>query len=147
MEIIGLVIILLLVVLGLLFFAYSNQRKANTKQDVVDTQMSQALLNAMMQSKTDCGPELYRAIQDCYDKNDLCDGNSCEYAKTKVSDILAGTLGKWKKPYQFFTDREGDKKIEFSDSCNVLSEKLSTGLYFIQDDDSTIIISLNICKI
>jgi hypothetical protein len=147
MEIIGLAIILILVVVGLLFFAYSNQRKVDPKQDLIDTQMSQSMLNAMMQSTTDCGPDLFRTLQDCYGKNDLCGGDSCGYAESKIAEIMEGTLNKWKKPYMFYAEADGERMLELSEECSDLSEKLSTGLYFIQEDEKTIIVSLNICKV
>jgi hypothetical protein len=146
MEIIGVAIIVIIVVIGMFFVMFSGRKKLDTKQDIMDAQLAQAMLNSMLGSETECGNSLYHVIKDCYGRNSLCK-NSCQYVHDKVGEIFNGTLEKWGKPYRFYTDRKGERKIILEDRCTQFSEKSSTGLTFISYHSDSIVVSLELCKV
>jgi hypothetical protein len=144
MEIIGVLFVVLIIGAGMIFFLASKS-KIDTKQDLSESQLSQAILNAILPSTTDCGPELSRVIENCYGKNTLC-GNSCKYATDKMLEMMDGSLGKWQKPYRIYTNRGGKILIDI-DKCGNYTEKVSSGIFLIPQEKKNIVVTLDICKI
>jgi len=146
-EIIGIVIIVIILLIGFFYMMLSN-KQTESKQDIEDAHLSQALLNIIMQTNSECGPEYSIIIQDCFGKNEKCPGmNSCSYVSEKVQEILDSTLGKWQKPYSFYVTRESNKKMDINYvGCNEFKEKSSLATAIISDTPN-IVVNLGICKI
>ena len=145
MEILGVALIVVIVVIGLFFTMFSKPKTFDSKEDVLDSQLAQSLLNAMLQSETECGNQLSAVIEDCYKRNTLCK-DSCRYVHEKVADIFNETLDKWGKPYRFYTDRKGERKIILEKDCTQSSAKSTSGLAFLNYKSDTIVITLDLCS-
>ena len=150
MDILGLVLIVIIVVMGLFFLMIASRTTNETKVDLLDSQLSQSLVNVMLQATTDCGQSFIKIVEDCYGRNNICGSvNSCDYISTKSKEILDGTLKKWKKPYRFYISKNNVKKVDIDSDeleCTNLMKR-STGLLLIQDKEKVIIATLEICKI
>ena len=146
-EIIGVVIIVIILIIGFFFLMFSR-KQADSKQDIENVQLSQAMLNVIMQTNSECGPEFSTIIQDCFNKNEKCPGmNSCNYAEEKIQEILDNTFGIWQKPYSFYATKDNNKKIDINYvGCNEFKEKFSLATAIISDKPN-IIVNLGICKI
>lgn len=145
MEILGVALIVIIVVIGLIFAMFSKSKSYDAKEDVLDSQLAQSLLNAMLQSETECGNQLSAVIEDCYQRNTLCK-DSCMYVHKKVADIFNETLDKWGKPYRFYVDRKGERKIILERDCTQFSEKSTSGLAFLNYKSDTIVVTLDLCS-
>lgn len=146
-DILGLVLVVILIVILLFFFLLLNNSVEN-KNNIINSQLSQSILNILMQVNTECGPDLSVIIQDCFGDNQKCSGsNSCDYASSKIQEIFSNTLVKWEKPYIFYAKKSSGKKIEFSyGGCTENKEKSSLATTIISDEPINIIVSLGICK-
>ncbi|MBT3720121.1 hypothetical protein HN789_04500 [archaeon] len=146
-EIIGLVLVVILLVIIIFFILFSNKNIDN-KNDIIDSQLSQSVLNILMRTDTQCGPDFSVIIQDCFNDNSKCPGsNSCDYATFEIKKIFSETLDKWQKPYIFYAKKSSDKKIEFSyGGCTDFKEKAYLATSIISDEPNNIVVSLGICK-
>ncbi len=89
-EIFGFVIIILLViVIGVVIFAFSLQRSIKKPTIIADVQVNN-LLNSIMQYSTDCQlKKLSEVIVMCYNAQDCSQTETaCNYAQKKINEIL-----------------------------------------------------------
>ncbi|MFH2019871.1 MAG: hypothetical protein ABIJ34_00505 [archaeon] len=147
-DAIGIVFIVIILAIAMLYVAMQQKdNTVNNKQDLIDSHLSQSLLNSIMESTTDCNTEMYRVIEDCYGRNDICETDSCVHAADKIKDILKGTLEKWGRPYRIYADSADVRLLDLSQNCSRFDEKVSSGLFFIPTTTGTIVVTLDICKL
>lgn len=145
MEMMGVALIVVIIVIGMFFVLFSKKTDVDSKEDILDSQLSQGLLNAMLSSETACGNDFSEVVKDCYGRNTLCK-DSCMYIHEKAAEVFNGTLEKWGKPYRFYTERKGDRKIILEKKCTQFSEKSSIGIAMINYRSDVIVVTLEICK-
>ena len=144
-ELIGIVILVILVVIGV-FFLLFQQKEVDTKNSLVDAQLSQSMLSTMMKSHTECGPELSVVIQDCFGDDEKCPGiSSCDYASDYIKDIFENTLEKWNKGYIFYVTQEDNLMIDFNfKECTEFKEKSALALAVLSEEPN-IVVTLGVC--
>ena len=151
-EILGLVLVVIIVVIGLVFFIGISARGSTLRvNDFTDNSDTQGFLNAMLGTKTDCGVELKEIVTDCYGRNTKCSPDSCAYASGYISRVLENTLQEKEKPYRLMISMGSDVRIgespEISYSgCDDDSEKATSGYIFLPAGEGTITVTLDICK-
>lgn len=110
MEAVGLVIIVILISLGLLFFiSFSSRSAPGVKSTFTRSQIATNFLHAVEHTSTTCGLEVSDLIQDCISPLEdlVCTAaagqrlSSCQYVNVTVGGLLDKTLGSWGKKYQF----------------------------------------------
>lgn len=106
--------------------------------------MAQSFLNSVMKSNTECGVDLIKVVQDCYDGNNICDIDSCEYALEKIEFLFNSTLKKAERPYNFYAKYGSERRIELNyDNCNSKKQMATPGQIVLP---SNIIVTLEICQ-
>ena len=149
-EILGLaVIVIILVIGGVFFIKYNIGKKDSNLGSYTDPEMAQSFLNALMKTDTDYSI-VSNVISNCYSvKNHLCGGDCCDYAHYIMTSALEATLGEWGKSYRLTIRKGSDKKIKdipANSDCTDLSEKEQPGFYSIPPPPEPIIVKLEICK-
>lgn len=106
MEILGLAVIVVLIMLGVLFAVFFVLRapQSDVAQTYKESQLASSLLTAMLATTTPCNhATVTELLQDCaaYNQLECPSGTSCDEASTAIGKMLDGTLGTWKRSYQF----------------------------------------------
>jgi len=176
MEIFGVIIIVMLLIFGLVFWIGSKIRKSDDDRGIgLGTDVSQRLLNAMFNSNSPSGLTLKDCIKDIADNGDSkCKTAGYEYSMTytraALEKMLSDTLGKWGRRYKLsvltgppgnyrrvrtssmtsttaeFIEIESPAGPGIDAGCGALEDKEAPGVLFIPAKD-TIIVKLEICKI
>ncbi|MEK6849674.1 MAG: hypothetical protein AABY01_03845 [Nanoarchaeota archaeon] len=120
MEILGLAVIVVLIMLGVLFAVFFVLRApaSNIAQTYKESQLASSLLTTMLATTTPCrGATVTELLQDCASAGQLtCPyGTSCDEASNAIGTMLEGTLGVWKRSYQFsITGASNTEAITFA---------------------------------
>lgn len=105
-EIVGLMIIVILVTMGMLFYVSYSSREIDRPNDAkkfVDTEIGTSFISALLKTNV-CNVNVDDLITDCAKTNRqiTCGGlNSCEQLNQTVRDVLNNTLEVWDLPYEF----------------------------------------------
>lgn len=143
-DIMGLVIIVIIIIIGIFFLVFSSSKKIDFKQNLQDSQMAQSFLNSLMKSNTNCGVDLIKVVQDCYDGYNICGTDSCDYASEKINYLFNSTLKKWEKPYNFYAKKGTEKKIQLNyDNCDSQKKMAAPGQIVLPSD---IVVTLELCQ-
>ncbi len=70
-ETIGFILVVIIVVL-VIFFVLLSKKSFDDKNNIIDSQLSQSMLNTLLQVNTGCGPSFSVIIQDCFNDNSFC---------------------------------------------------------------------------
>jgi len=118
MEIIGLVIIVILISLGILFYLqFSLNTRTTTKQEFTGAQMVTNTINTLLElNLPECGGDMNvrKLIQNCQNLNDKeCKGiKACSYVNQTTKKIFGKTLEKWNKKYKLKIFTTSEELIE-----------------------------------
>ena len=149
-EIIGLVIIVLLITMGLLFFVKFGilDKEDDIKGSFIDSELANNMVDVLLKTTTDCKESSVTDLfQDCAAFNKIdCNGmNSYEKLNQTIDIIFGKTLEKWKKSYEFRAYRGSEQILEKNyGECNRYSNRESK-TYPIPTDRGTLFITLDIC--
>jgi len=149
-EIVGLVIIVLLITIGLLFFVKFVVLKepSDTKNTFINSELANNMLDVLLRTTTDCKESSVSDLfQDCatFKKID-CDGiNSCEKVNETIEWILTGSLDKWSKQYEFRAYIPDNDPISSYGKCATNADRESK-TYPIPTDGGTLFIKMDICS-
>jgi hypothetical protein len=152
-EIMGVAIIVIILVIAGVFFLAMRSKNASNSQSFTDPELSQSLLNSIMNTKTERYMIVQDIIKDCYSNhNENCRSDTisdcCDYAHQTLTNALNATLGKWQRSYRLTVIKGSEKKIEDipeNSGCNDFSEEEQPGIVFIPPPP-LIIVTLEICK-
>ncbi len=151
-EIVGLVIIVLLITVGLLFFVkfvVLNDSDSDPKKNYVDSELASNMINVLLKTTTDCKKSsMTELFQDCagFQRIECNDGmDSCSKIQQVSRNIFNNTLDEWKKQYNFKAYTVGGDTIENIDRCRPRSDRVSK-TYPIPTDRGTLFITLDICS-
>jgi len=149
-EIVGLVIIVLLITIGLLFFVKFVVLKepSDTKNTFINSELANNMLDVLLRTTTDCKESSVSDLfQDCatFKKID-CDGlDSCEKVNETIEWILTGSLDKWSKQYEFRAYIPDNDPISSYGKCATNADRESK-TYPIPTDWGTLFIKMDICS-
>lgn len=95
-EMVGLVVIVLLIVMGIIFFLkFSIQNKQSPlEKSTIESIEANNLLNALLKA-TVCDKEkisVEQAIEQCKQNIEICDQSPCKFTKTKIEEIFKSSL-------------------------------------------------------
>lgn len=118
-EIIGLVIVVIILVLGALFYVWlAGKEKPNTANEVVlETSYASNLLSAVLNVKI-CNEtkQVKEAIVSCFNEEELCDKDACNLVSEEVNKIISEITVKDFRKYTFKAKRDGEGK-KFKEEC------------------------------
>ena len=164
MEIIGLVFIVILVAIGMLFYVrFGAKTDTNIKKDFVQKELVTSSLNALIQSRTDCGNLKFEDMIKHLASNTrtvYCDDyglktiNPLEFLNETTTDIFNQTLSKWGKEYSLvvrlsLSDDNNVFKISESENFQKICsrKRKDSSLFFLpQEFQGKIYINLEICS-
>jgi len=149
-EIVGLVIIVLLITIGLLFFVKFVVLKepSDVKKTFVHSELASNMVKVLLETTTDCKESSVKALlQDCAAfKRINCDGiYSCEKVNDTIGIILTNTLEEWNKQYEFRAYIPGNDPISSYGKCAPRADREST-TYPIPTDMGTLFVKMDICS-
>ncbi|MFH0874541.1 MAG: hypothetical protein V1859_01280 [archaeon] len=164
-EILGLAIVIVLLILGGLFIIGMNSRKTRDSDLVFSADVSQNILNAIVNTNSDSRLTLADCLRDVIESENKCkDGihpSSLAYAHDAITKILEETLKKWGKNYEFTAKLSGDRELKSSLSnppsdygtfvpiinggCGPEKERAAPGRIFIPGSD-LIVVTLIVCE-
>ncbi|MDD5086794.1 MAG: hypothetical protein PHV16_03500 [Candidatus Nanoarchaeia archaeon] len=160
-EIVGLVIIVLLITVGLLFFVRFVVLKPNSdaKRDYVDSELASNMINVLLKTTTDCKKSTMSDLfRDCAGFNRIdCDddgnrGDSREKIEEVIEEIFNNTLEKWEKPYHFkayivrkYNTGENTIVERSYGKCSGNVDRISR-TYVIPTDMESLMLTLDICS-
>ena len=150
-EIVGLVIIVLLITIGLLFFVKFGilDKKDDIKGSFIDSELANNMVHVLLKTTTDCKKSSVSDLfQDCATFNRIeCDGmSSYEKLNETIDTIFRETLEKWKKSYEFIAYTSSDEILKRKyGKCNKYSNRKST-TFPIPTAMGTLSIQLDICS-
>lgn len=152
MEIFGLAIIVILIVVGLLFFARFVLMKepAGRRAEYIYSELSSNMINAYLSTTSaDCsGISMSDLLQDCASGTGIiCDSglDSCSYAGNAAEMILNMTLSEWKYSYYFsVTANEKDIISPIGKKC--LGDKNSKDYPLPLGGGASMDVRLEICR-
>ena len=158
MEIIGLVVIVIIIIFGLLFFlSRALTKKPDTlKQMYTDSQLASNLLNSMARTNLpECNgatiEELYKdaaTIKVIKCKKGSAEFTSQDYAKIATDAILSKTLIEWNRPYNLYVTQStsGTKGAVFYQDEKCTSKEKQAAIKYIPLNPGTIMMQLEICN-
>jgi len=151
-EAIGIAVIVILVVIGGLYFM-SRGNSDNVSYTKSDPEIASSLLNALMNTKTEKSLTVQQVIQACYDdtNNDLCgtthDSNCCNYAYAVMKNAMDITLTEWNKEFTLKISQGSDKRIPDIPENFDCFENYQPARYHIPvPPNPTIYVNLTLCK-
>jgi len=150
-EIIGLVIIILLITIGLLFFVrfVVLNPKQDAKGSYVDSELASNMINVLLKTTTDCKKSsMTELFQDCagFKRIECNDGmDSCAKIQQVSGEIFNKTLEEWRKPYSFKAYIIGGATIDERGNCSANADRVSK-TYPVPTDRGTLFITLDICS-
>jgi len=151
-EIVGLVIIVLLITIGILFFVKFVVLKepSDTKNTFINSELANNMLDVLLRTTTDCKESSVSDLfQDCATFKKIgCDGlDSCEKVNETIELILTRSLDKWSKQYEFRAYKSNDKEHPISSygKCATNADRESK-TYPIPTDWGTLFIKMDICS-
>ncbi len=118
-EMIGLVIVVVLLVLGALFYAgLALGRNPVKKEATLEVAYINNLLNAMLNVKVcDETWQFSDEIVACFNGEDLCGENSCEFLKSEIDKVMAAVGLKGLRTYYLWIESENEKKVILGEEC------------------------------
>lgn len=126
MEFIGLVIVVILVTLGILFYIQFSikQERTQTTGGFKETQLVKNTLNSLLRTSVACptldaNVDVTSLVQDCVAFQELdCDldgsSDSCEKLEEVAGEILDGTLKSWNQRYYIQIRRGNTVALNYS---------------------------------
>ncbi|MBW2970947.1 hypothetical protein KY320_02175 [Candidatus Woesearchaeota archaeon] len=102
-ELIGLVVIVLLITLGLLFYLRFMRSPSDTsvKQEFTDKKLASSTLSVILRTTPeDMNTDLSNLFKRC-DEGERGSDSPCDKAKDTTQQILGDTLGAWNREYRF----------------------------------------------
>jgi len=143
MEIIGfLVIVVLLVFVGLIFFMISSQPEEDVVRELRESVEVSSLLNSLMKYKhcdTSSGKKFSEVVRSCYlNSEDYCGAVCEEYIK----DVLEGVCESYGCPGYFFEIKNGDEVFLEDGFCD---GNVKTSEYNIVAGSEYLVFRLGIC--
>ncbi len=165
MEIMGLVLIVVLISLGFLFylrFSVLSPDKGDVRKSTTESALASNIINTMLSTTSkDCqNREIKELIQDCAGSVQIvCDDysgsppNSCQYIEGFFSEILDKTLGEWQRDYQFTVEGIPDDNLGYGAMVDLnmqrgdcSGERESKFFALPSNSGENIIITLSICN-
>ena len=149
-EIVGLVIIVLLITIGFLFFVkfVIMREKPDTKESFVHSELASNTLNVLLKTTTNCERcDVTELFQDCagFKRIECDEDSSCVKVNEVVEFILNESLEQWNKQYEFKAYIPGyDELISHYGGCDRNLDKESS-TYYILTEGRTLHVTLDIC--
>ena len=128
-EMIGLVIVVILIVIGLLFYVrFGVLRDEPIRQDtVVNNARLINLMGALFNFNICESTQLQEAMVACYNDKEICDKtDSCTFVKDKVEEILQSSGLRLKNESYSISIGKGDNPKFLLDECNNIGILVST---------------------
>lgn len=121
-EIIGLVIIVLIITIGLLFYVSSatNEDITNTGGELYDSYSKSELSTSFLQTLlhtdvAECQASYEDVVKDCgRGRNKLRCLDSCAQAKIVLEDVMNTTLNVWDYPYELAIHYSNTKQLNYT---------------------------------
>ena len=141
MEMVGLVIIVIMLTLGMLFFAIFTFKEETEKKVFTREELAYSTISAIVKTTVESGvcegnfrPNIgQELLEDCVhnyinspDGYSLyrCDNShSCIFLEKTIGDLLTITLGEWNKRYQFRSTLLRSDTSQPEEIINIVSEK------------------------
>ncbi len=141
MEMAGLVIIVIMLTLGMLFFAIFTFKEGTEKKIFTREELAYSTISALVKTSVENGvcennfqPHLgQELLEDCvqnyinspegYSQYRCNNRHSCVFLEETIADLLRTTLGAWHKRYQFRSTLLRSESSEPEEIINIVSEK------------------------
>jgi len=143
MEMIGLVIVVVLIIIGGLFYiTFSLKGKDNTKEQDQHLQSITAnnLVNALIKIRICENKSVGQAIALCDVNEQLCGENACDFVKKEVEGIISSVTD---KNYLFFVNK-GENELFNVGNC---SYGISSVPYRLDVDSTSYDVVLRLCNV
>lgn len=116
-EIIGLVVVVIIIVIGVLFYIGFGLKKAPQKESSIEIGYASNLLSSVLNVQV-CNntKQISEAIVACFNDQQICDMDACDYVKSETKVIMDRIDIKEFENYYFYAERGSEKK-EFSKEC------------------------------
>jgi len=142
-EMIGLVIVVVLLVLGGLFYVAAITRDSGNEnkgvEATLDASYSNNLLNALYNMKY-CEVSFSDVLDLCYSDKILCDKNACDYIKEETNNIIKSVGLEKQRNYSLWLE-QGDNKEIFKSQC---SSGIKTDIQ-VASEDKIYTVNLQLC--
>lgn len=143
-EMIGMVIVVVLLVLGALFFLkfgiLRGENEINSKP-AVDASYGSNFLNAISNIKYCEKYSLSEVLDSCYNDKIMCDKEACSYLNEEIKAISEFTGLKKNKKYSIWVERTNWNK-SFSNEC---SSGVKTDIRLVNVDNEVYTLNLQLC--
>ena len=146
-EVIGLVVVMIIIVIGGLFYIGFGLKSPPKKQSTIEISYASNLLNALLNVKIcDNTKQISEAIVDCFNTKDVCGKDACEYVSTEIRDIMERLGVKEFKNYYIYA-QIGSQRQDFNKNkdCNADSAGRQVDRDVIGQNNEDYKINLKIC--
>ncbi len=144
-EIIGLVLIVLIISVGMIFYLKlrNTEEEPNMRQDFTDTKLASNTLSVLLRTTHPyLEVEIRNLWQACIENRRVAAEDACSNAYETSKDILTMTLDEFDRDF-FFNVTGGDTSREYGSPCPFEKQ---TETFFLPSDEGPIEITLEICR-
>lgn len=141
-EVIGLAVIVILIIVGGLFFVRLYIMKPSSQSKDIESTTVNNLLSALLKTTICENNDVFEGIKSCYEKTLVCNQEACKFTQDKVKEILNLTLTQ----YDYKLEIKADNEIISGFSLGSCKTGIAAAPYSIPSKGVSYDISFKICK-